>query len=187
MKFLDMCKQNTCCFSGYRPYKFKFNFEKGNRDFICLENNILNALLESYNDGYRYFLCGGAMGFDILCGEIVLTLKKHFSDLHLICVLPFKEQAKSYPLAWAERYNALLEKCDFIDYISREYFRGSYYARNEKMVDMSSRIICFFDGQGGGTAQTIAYAKLKELEIINTCVETPVLKNTTIFEVIKTP
>lgn len=176
-----LLKEQTCCFSGYRPYKFRFEFEKGNPEYAQMESNIVNAILQSYNEGYRNFLCGGAMGFDLLCGEIALTVKEKFPDMRLICILPFEKQAKNFPKKWSDRYHAVLGKCDIIDYISPEYVAGCYYARNEKMVDLSSRIICFFDGRGGGTARTIAYAQLNKLEIINTCGGTQIPENITFF------
>lgn len=35
------------------------------------------------------------------------------------------------------------------------------------MVDSSSLLICYFDGQAGGTAQTVHYAQSSGLHIIN--------------------
>lgn len=160
-------KETACCFSGYRPHKFPFEFTKNNEDYTRLESDILNAVLKSYQEGYRDFLCGGAMGFDLLCGEITLLLKLRFPEIRLACILPFEGQAESFPKSWKDRYHAVLSACDCIDYIAEEYTPRCYFARNERMVDCSSRVITYFDGKSGGTARTIAYAQRSKLEIIN--------------------
>lgn len=181
MPLLSSDREITCCFSGYRPHKFPFSFASGNADYNQLESDIMNAILISYRDGYRTFLCGGAMGFDLLCGEIVLLVRQQFEDIRLVCVLPFKGQADGFPHDWAERYQKVLAACDAVTYVSPTYTAGCYFIRNEKMVDASARIITYFDGQSGGTARTLAYAQRQKLDIINLCKTDPCPKQITFF------
>lgn len=47
------------------------------------------------------------------------------------------------------------------------FFSGCFSVRNRFMVDSSSLLICYFDGQAGGTAQTVHYAQSSGLHIIN--------------------
>lgn len=181
MALPELDRNTTCCFSGYRPHKFPFDFESGKPAYNKLESDVLNAILESYKKGYRTFLCGGAMGFDLLCGEIVLMVRKQFKDIKLICMLPFEGQAENFPQNWYERYHEVLKQCDHIDYISPDFIPGCYYDRNEKMVNSSSRVITYFDGKMGGTARTIAYAQKNKLDILNICEEAPMPEQITFF------
>ncbi len=178
---LSIEREKTCCFSGYRPHKFPFEFAANNEEYQALESGVLNAILKSYNEGYNVFLCGGAKGFDLLCGELCLTLKKRFTDIKLICVLPFKNQAQSFSREWQLRYSYVLEHCDVINYISEDYYPGCFFKRNEKMVDYSSRVITYHNGRSGGTARTLAYAQLNKLEIINVCREDVMPEQITFF------
>ena len=50
---------------------------------------------------------------------------------------------------------------------SSNYFTGCFSVRNRFMVDSSSLLICYFDGQAGGTAQTVHYAQDSGLHIVN--------------------
>lgn len=181
MSTSDVSLQNTCCFAGYRPHKFNFNFVKGNNEYEQLKKDVYDAILKSYGKGYRNFLCGGAMGFDIFCGEITLKAKELFPDIKLICVLPYESYANKFPRPWFERYLNILDKCDSITYISPKYISGCYYARSEKMVDDSSLVITYFDGKGGGTDRTIAYAQLNKRTILNLCKQVPVTNQLTFF------
>ena len=164
---LKLDRTVTCCFSGYRPHKFHFELKQNNRQFIELENRVTNAVLEAYSKGYRIFLCGGAMGFDLVCGEIVALLKEKFSDIHLFCFLPFKAQARSFPEEWKSRYNFVLSCADDIFYSCEHYTQYAFAARNRAMVDTSSMLITYFSGREGGTAHTVALAQSLNLEVVN--------------------
>ena len=181
MDLLELDRETTCCFSGYRPYKYDFAFKSGDPDYNKLENDILNAIIKSYKDGYRTFICGGAMGFDLLCGEIALSVKKQFKDIKLVCMLAFEGQPNDFPQKWYDRYHSVLGECDHIDYIAKEHIPGCYYDRNKKMVNASSRVITYFDGKMGGTARTIAYAQKNKLDILNLCAEKPMPDQVSFF------
>lgn len=169
MPIPDVVREKTCCFSGYRPHKFRFKLEKDNSEYIQLENDITNAILDCYREGCDTFLCGGAMGFDLICGELVILLKKRYPGLRLVCVIPCGDQAHSFTSSWRERYNNVLKSCDFVYLISEKYVRGCYRIRNTEMIENSSRVITYFDGLAGGTAGTLAMAQKAKLQIINTC------------------
>ncbi|MBQ4154053.1 MAG: DUF1273 family protein [Clostridia bacterium] len=167
MSIPNTVKEKTCCFSGYRPHKFNFEFNKSDLKYIELESNIISALLSSIEQGYDTFLCGGAMGFDLLCGELVLLIKERFPNIKLICVIPFSGQSKNFPAEWKERYDRITSQCDSVYKISEKFSKACFHLRNFEMVYSSSRLITYFTGRSGGTANTIALAQREKLDIIN--------------------
>ncbi len=52
-------------------------------------------------------------------------------------------------------------------YICPDYSKGAFQKRNEWMVDRSSRVIAFYNGESGGTRNTIRYAESKGVQVIN--------------------
>ncbi len=60
-------KAVSVCFSGHRSVPFAKRRELKQ----CLKSEIAKA----YADGYRYFYCGMAMGFDLLAAEAALSLQ----------------------------------------------------------------------------------------------------------------
>ena len=160
-----------CCFTGYRPRKFPFLLERGGKEYTEFENALMDELLNLANNGFRTFISGMAMGFDIIAAECVLTLsqtpKFRDADIKLVCALPFKDQAKKYPAEWKERYDALLKSADQTIIISNDYYKGCYFDRNRFMVDNSDCVVTWFDGNKGGTKNTLEYAKEKGRAVIN--------------------
>ena len=159
----------SCCFTGYRPHKFGFPFEADVAEYIKLENKLVDAVFSLPKENCFTFYCGMAMGFDILAGEIVALLKNTYNDakIELVAVIPFEKQSENFPPEWKNRYDKLLKKTDRIVYVSKEYYKGCFNKRNKYMVDNSDFVITWFDGQGGGTASTLAYAHRNGKRIVN--------------------
>ena len=53
--------------------------------------------------------------------------------------------------------------------IAGQYRPGIYYERNRMLIERSSGLLCYWDGESGGTKYTIAKAKEKGLHIHNLC------------------
>lgn len=73
-------------FTGHRSIPFATINVLRQRISDCVENLYLSGKTE--------YLCGMALGFDLLCAEVVLSLKKRFPDIRLICVLPYRRSPK---------------------------------------------------------------------------------------------
>ena len=152
--------KHRCCFTGHRPDKMK---QTESEIKPLLEKTIDEAISE----GYITFISGMAMGIDIWAAEIVLDRMSKNSDIHLICALPHPNFEKKRSEYEVKRFNTILESASLVKEINDHYFRGCYQVRNEWMVDRSSRVIAFFNGEKGGTLNTINYAKRKNVEVIN--------------------
>lgn len=160
---------DSCCFTGYRPEKFPFELKFGTPDFNRLENKIYDAVFAENKDGAKVFYCGMACGFDLLCGKAVVDLKRlnPDGDVKLIAAIPFKGQSERYSDLWKKLYDLVLSECDETVYIKQNYTQDCFSLRNRYMVDNSARVITYFDGQSGGTANTLRYAANKDRKIIN--------------------
>ena len=161
--------KKTCCFTGYRPEKFPFELKMGTMAFNELDNKIYDAVFAENKDGATVFYCGMACGFDLLCGKAVVDLKRLDAkgEIKLIAAMPHREQSAHFSPFWKKLYDLVLSECDEKVYISDEYTRECFMLRNRYMVDRSSRVITYFDGQSGGTANTLKYAAKKGRKIIN--------------------
>ena len=69
----------TCCFTGHRTVPVG---EKAQ-----IEGALLKAIALLYTKGYRHFIAGGALGFDTMAANAVLSLKKRVKDITLTLIL----------------------------------------------------------------------------------------------------
>ena len=152
-------RKHHACFTGHRPEKLT---QPETVIIAGLEREIRNAIA----DGYTTFISGMARGVDIWAAEIVLRLREEGQPIHLVCAIPFDGFEQLWNEEWVNRYKVVKDKADEVEYICSCYSRSCFQIRNEWMVDHSARVIAVFNGEGGGTRNTIAYAKRKDVRVI---------------------
>lgn len=152
-------KELTCCFTGHRKIPPK--------QYSAISRQLKNILIELIEKGFRFFLAGGALGFDTLAGNLVTELKKQYTQIRLILVLPCKSQANRWKDSDIAVYQSLKENSDAIIYTSENYTRECFFLRNRYMVDHSSLCICYQTQAKGGTCYTVQYAHKQHVDIIN--------------------
>ena len=155
------------CFTGYRPNKFPFTLDKNNAEYKNLISSLKNVLKNLIENGCTVFYCGMAEGFDIICAEAILNLKKKYKNIRLVCVVPFLEHGKLINRLWQKRYNAAITHSDEVVYSAEKYHISVFHIRNTYMVDHSDCVITWYDGKKGGTRNTLCYAQKLNKEIIN--------------------
>lgn len=161
-----MCRENTACFSGHRPQRLSWGFNESDARCAALIEKIKNRISQAADCGYTHFLCGGAIGVDILCGESVLDFKKLREDVTLEIVVPCAGQDRSWPYAARERYANLLECADSVRVLKESYTQMCMMERNRHMISRSGLLIAVFDGvYSGGTWQTIKLAMQDKIEM----------------------
>ena len=160
-----MTKAQICCFTGHRPDKLPWGAEEDDPRCIKIKQEIGEALERAYDLGYRHFISGMARGGDLYFAEAVLELREKYPDVLLECARPCESQSSRWPREERQRYDGILDRCNYETMVQHTYDRGCMMRRNRYMVDRSSRIIALYDGvPKGGTAQTLAYALRKGLE-----------------------
>ena len=150
---------NTCCFTGHRVIP--------GRDYERIYYSTKENILKLIEKGVDTFICGGAMGYDLMCGEIVLFIRKENPRIRLEVAVPCKNQDVKFSDIDKERYRIILENADKVTLLSENYYSGCMHARNRYMVDKSSYIIAYCTKKSGGTYYTVKYARKRGVEVIN--------------------
>ena len=152
-------REKTACFTGHR----KIPPEKKSE----ISRRLKTTLIRLIEEGYVCFGAGGALGFDTLAAQCVLSLKNQHPHIKLILVLPCITQTKG----WSENdiaiYEEIKSQADKVVYTSREYSRGCMFKRNRHLVDCSSVCVAYLTQEKGGTAYTVNYAKEHVLTFYN--------------------
>lgn len=165
----------TVAFTGHRTY--------GGQAAAALRATVG----ELYARGFRTFLCGMAMGFDLAAAEAVLACRDsetgsafspatapdpHFPHtpmpgLRLVAVIPFRGQESRFPAVDRERFRRVLAAADHSVTLSPSYHAGCYAVRNNYLVEHAALLVAWYDGSPGGTHYTVRRALGRGLEFIN--------------------
>lgn len=160
-------RQESCCFTGHRPGKLPWRYNEFDPRCLKLKRRIADAVEVAYEQGFRHFLCGMAMGCDLYFCEAVLALRERHPDVTVEAAIPCPTQADAWPPAQRERYDRLVAACDFETMVSGQYTSTCMLRRDRYLVDHASLLIAAFDGTSGGTRYTVEYALNQGLAIVD--------------------
>jgi len=157
---------NSCAFTGYRPEKLPWGSDEKSLRCVSLKESLARTVEQLISSGIRHFICGMARGCDTYFCEAVLDLRKTYPLATIEAAVPYRGQESRWLPNEIERYFGLLALCDLVTYVSEEYSRNCMMKRNRYMVKNASVLIAVFDGQPGGTKNTVDYAVKKGFEVI---------------------
>ena len=158
-------RDQTCCFTGHRVVAARLSEE-----VIAAVDRYIREL---YLAGYRYFIAGGALGFDMLAEAEVLRAARFDNEIKLILALPCRDQTARWSekpgyLENLRRYKQILGMADCVVYVNDFYTNTCMRERNRYMVDRSSACIAYYSGRlRSGAGQTYRMAKTDGLDIYN--------------------
>ena len=133
--------------------------------------NLEAKILELCDKGYRYFFVGGALGFDTIAAIALAHVASQLKTrIHTVLCLPCAEQTKLWNENEKRTYELLLPFYEAHILISDNYNSECMRLRNYYMVAHSSYCIAYMTHYGGGTANTVNYAKKKGLRLFNAAV-----------------
>ena len=156
----------TCCFSGHRPAKLPWGADESDPRCHDLKQELAARLQGIYEAGYRHFICGMAAGCDLYFAEAVLALRRRCPEVTLEAAIPCDGQADSWPAPLRLRYEALVADSDEVSLLQHAYTPGCMQRRNRYMVERSSLLLACYDGQPGGTMNTILFARRRGCRVI---------------------
>ena len=121
-----------CVFTGHREIPSDFSKRK-------LKEEIKKLI----SLGVDTFLCGMAIGFDLLAAETVLSLKKKNPQIKLIACIPCIGQEKYFSKADQKRYVDAVKKTDERIILADSYYRGCMQARDKYMAERGDVMLAY--------------------------------------------
>ena len=127
-------------------------------------------------NGVKNFITGGAVGFDTLAANAVISLRDSevLTDgsgkavkIHLTVAVPCPEQSEKWSFGDRAVYNSILRSADEVITLSDHYETSCMFVRNRYMVDNSAYCIAYVTQSRGGSYYTMNYAKKSDVCVIN--------------------
>jgi len=150
---------HRCCFTGHRP-------EKLTAPEWLIKRELEREIRQAIADGLDVFISGMARGVDIWAAEIVLQLRESGLPVRLMCASPFDGFERSWNEDWQRRYRAIMQTADHTLFVCPHYSHSCFQVRNEWMVNHSSRVIAVYNGEKGGTKNTIDYTRRLGVQLL---------------------
>lgn len=122
----------------------------------------LKEMLKDLNAGH--VITGMALGFDQLVAETCIE-----EGISYTAAIPCFGQDRLWPQDSQRHYRKLVDKASRTKVVSPgDYHPSKMHIRNQWIVNNSSVMICYWDGNDkGGTASCLKFAKSKNKEVRN--------------------
>lgn len=167
---LHIPKAKSVAFTGHRPQSLPGIWNENHPAQRNIRAWLREQIQKSYDEGFRAFYAGGALGVDTWAAELVLEEKMAGKDdMALVIAVPHLEQ----PKVWrnentVERYWRIREQADAVHIVTLEsYSPKAMFARNNYMVDASHRLLAVWNEVAkGGTYACVQYARRQNNEVI---------------------
>lgn len=138
------------------------------RDVSRVRKSLREEILKCIDSGVCCFICGMALGFDMMAAETVLELRRDDPVIKLVAAIPFRGQELKWSPSQNNRYRSILKDADEVIYVSNYFERGCEMKRNRFMLDNACRAIAYFNGEPhGGTYFTFRTAVERAYTVIN--------------------
>ena len=155
-----MTKPKVCFFTGHRIIPKAKHAE--------IESWLRRDILDKINQRITVFITGGALGFDTMAAEQIITLREDYDFIKLCLYLPCKNQDAMWSEANKKRFERIKKLADEVHYITKsEHTPGCMKKRNQAMVDASDFCISYLINSRSGSAQTVKMAEAKGIDIAN--------------------
>ena len=168
----QQCQRNrqspikVCALSGHRPSKMPWGQDENSASGRLFKFRLRESLEYLIGQGYIDFLCGGALGFDQIAAEIILSLRNSYPWVRLIMVCPWPGQADRWTEDQRQRWLNILQASDQVIYLASAYSRSVFLKRNAFMVDHADILLAAYNGcADGGTAMTVNYAHKRGVKV----------------------
>ena len=150
----------SVCFTGHRELP-----PRSTAAYRQLVSRTEAAIRHAFERGARRFYCGGAEGFDLLAGKLVLLENERHLDIQLVLLLPYTGFGEAFTAQ--DRAELLRQKkaAEEVLYLSNHYFSGCMALRNRQLVEDADLCIAYLRRAPSGTAQTVSFAKEKGIEV----------------------
>ena len=134
----------TCVFTGHRELPSDFS-----------KKALKNEITKLVQAGVDTFLCGMAIGFDLLAAESVLSVRKKYPTVRLVACIPCIGQEKYFSKADQKRYVDAVRKADEKVILSDSYYRGCMQVRDKYMAERGDVMLAYCTKKEGGAAYTV--------------------------------
>ncbi|MEA4824757.1 MAG: SLOG family protein [Clostridiaceae bacterium] len=104
-----------------------FRSRSSRKSHCKLKAILTTQIIALIENGVTTFLSGMALAADTWCAEIVLASKEYYPNVPLIAALPCETQADRWSVEQRDRHFNILERCDEVVYVSRQYSSGCMF------------------------------------------------------------
>lgn len=159
--------------TGYKQHEIGV-FDDKHPGVAFIKKALENHIVQLIDDGLEWVILSGQLGVETWAAELVIELKKEFSQLKYAIITPFLDQEKKWNDTKQEKYREICEKADFHTSVTKKPYEGpwQFIEKNKFIIRNSDGMLIVYDEENEGSPKFMKelaqkYAERQDYHIIS--------------------
>lgn len=138
--------------SGYRAHELGI-FNDKHPGLPIIKKAIENTLRELIDDGLEWVVISGGQGVETWAAEVVIELRKEFTQLKYSIITPFLEQEKNWNEVKQQKYNYIVSQADFVTSVTKRPYEAPWqFSEKDKfIIQNTDALLLIYDEENEGS------------------------------------
>ena len=132
--------------TGYKQHELGI-FDDKHPGIRFIKKALEKRLVSFLEEGLEWVIVSGQLGIEMWAAEVVLDLKKEYTELKYAVITPFLEQEKNWNELKQEKYRMIVAKADFHTSLTKRPYEApwQFIEKDKFFMRNSDGIFIVFD------------------------------------------
>ena len=151
--------------TGYKHHELGI-FDDKHPGIRFIKKALEKRLVSFLEDGLEWVIVSGQLGIEMWTAEVVLDLKKEYTELKYAVITPFLEQEKNWNELKQEKYRMIVAKADFHTSLTKRPYEApwQFIEKDKFFMRNSDGMLIVFDEDNDGSPKFIKKSAEKYAE-----------------------
>lgn len=146
----------TIFITGYKPHELGI-FNDTHPGVQIIKRAIENQLRHLLDDGLEWVVISGQPGIETWAVQVVLELKKEFSELKYSIITPFLEQEKNWNEHKQTAYLHIIQQADFVTSVTKRPYEApwQFIEKDKFIIHHTDGALLIYDEENEGSPKYV--------------------------------
>ncbi|MEK5037679.1 DUF1273 domain-containing protein [Sporosarcina sp. FSL K6-3457] len=145
--------------TGYKQHELGI-FDDKHPGIRFIKKALENRLITLIDEGLEWVIISGQLGTELWAAEVVIDLKKEYTDLKYAVITPFLEQEKNWNDMKKETYHRIVALADFHTSLTKRPYEApwQFIEKDKFFLRNSDGILIIYDDENDGSPKFVKKA-----------------------------
>ena len=151
--------------TGYKPHELGI-FDDKHPGVRFIKKALEKRLVALLDEGLEWVIISGQLGIETWAAEVVIDLKKEYTDLKYAVITPFTDQEKNWNDMKKEKYHTIVAKADYHTSLTKRPYEApwQFIEKDKFFMRNSDGILIVYDEENDGSPKFVKKAAEKYAE-----------------------
>ena len=154
--------------TGYKPHELGI-FDDKHPGVRFIKKALEKRLVALLDDGLEWVITSGQLGIETCAAELVIDLKKEYTDLKYAIITPFTDQEKNWNDLKKEKYHSIITRADYHTSLTKRPYEApwQFIEKDKFFMRNSDGMLIVYDEENDGSPKFVKKSAEKHAERSN--------------------